>query len=113
MRSPEALFQLLLQAGGKRVAATGQSPDHYAFVDTEVRHNGSRHVAQPAGNLVSLNGIADRFGDDQPDAGSVTATHRASCMHDEIWLRRSHPVLDGGAELRRPCHPELSREHAA
>jgi hypothetical protein len=34
-------------------------------------------------------------------------------MHNDVRLRRSHPVLDGGAELRRPCHPELSREHAA
>ncbi len=70
-------------------------------------------MAQSAGNLVSLNGIADRLGDDQSDPRSVAAIGGASCVHNEIWLRRSHPVLDGGAELRRPCHPELSREHAA
>jgi hypothetical protein len=62
---------------------------------------------------VSLHGIADGFGDHQTDPWSPIGLGLTSCVHDDIRLRRSHPVLDGGAELRRPCHPELSREHAA
>ena len=70
-------------------------------------------MAQPPRDLMALDCIADGFRNDQTDPGSVTGIGFASCMHDEIRLRRSHTVLDGGAELRRPCHPELSREHAA
>ena len=70
-------------------------------------------MAQSTGNLVPLNGVTDRLGDDQTDSGPVDAIRHTSCGHDDVRLRRSHPVLDGGAELRRPCHPELSREHAA
>ncbi len=68
-------------------------------------------MPKPSGHLMPLHGVADGFGDDQTDPGAtVGLTPR---VHDDVRLRRSHPVLDGGAELRRPCHPELSREHAA
>ena len=60
-----------------------------------------------------LDSVADGFGDHQTDPWSSIGLRLTSCMHDDVRLRRSHPVLDGGAELRRPCHPELSREHAA
>ncbi len=84
-------FELLLEAGGNRVTAARQRPDHDAFVGGEVSQNRSRHMAQSAGNLVSLNGVADRLGDDQSDPRSVAAIGRASCVHNKIRLRRSHP----------------------
>ena len=53
-----------------------------------------------------------RLRDDEPDArGCIRRVILPAGMHDDIRLRRSNPPLDGVAELRRPCHPVLSREH--
>lgn len=95
------------------MAATGQCPDHDALIGGEVGQDGSSDVTQTARDLMPFDGVADRLGDNQSDPGSITGARSTSCVHDDVRLRRSHPVLDGGAELRRPCHPVLSREHAA
>ena len=93
--------------------ARGQRTYHDALVGTEVWQYRFGHVPQPSGHAVALHSVADGFGNHQTDAWSLIGRGVTSCMHDDIRLRRSHPVLDGGAELRRPCHPELGREHAA
>ena len=55
---------------------------------------------------------ANRFGDDEAHGRyRVTGNGGTTCMHDDIRLRGSHSVLDGVAEVRRPSHPVLSREH--
>jgi hypothetical protein len=95
------------------VPASGQRTDHDALVGSEVRQNCPGDVAEPPGHLMPLHGVADGFGDDQTDQWSAIGLGRTSCVHDDVRLRRSYTVLDGGAELRRPCHPELGREHAA
>ena len=93
--------------------AGGQRSDHHTLVGGEVRENGFGYMPEPTGYLMPLHRIADRLGDHQTDPWSTLGLCLTPCVHDDIRLRRSHPVLDGGAELRRPCHPELSREHAA
>ena len=69
------------------------------------------HVPKAAGDAVALHCRSDGLRDHQPD--SRTALCFPSCVHDDVRLHRSNPMFDRGAELRRPCHPVLSREHAA
>ena len=66
---------------------------------------------------MAVNSTSHSFGHHEADPWailhSVTFTDEiASGMDDEIRLHRSNTVLDGGAELCRPSHPVLSREHA-
>jgi hypothetical protein len=113
VRTPKTFAQLLFQSSRDSVPTGGQRTDDDSFVSPEVQQNRPGNMTEPTGDLMPLDGIADRFGDYQTDPWSVSGFGGTPRVHDDVRLRRSHPVLDGGAELRRPCHPELSREHAA
>ena len=67
---------------------------------------------------MSINSRANRFRHHKTDARTtatrVGLTHTgATRVHDNIGLHRSDPLRHSGAELRRPSHPVLSREHDA
>lgn len=78
------------------------------------------HVTQPTSHPVPFDRRADRLGDDQPDlrrrrrgnsggTGSPVTDHTA--VHDDVGLYRPSAPFDRRTEIRRPLHPELSREH--
>lgn len=58
-----------------------------------------------------LHRTADSLGDDEADFRTMGTAFTAMSMDNKIRLRRSHTAFDGGAEVCRPCHPVLSREH--
>jgi len=111
--APQPGSQLLFESSRYRPAAGRQRTDHHSLIGSEIGKNCPRYVAKTSGHPVALDGVADGFRDNQTDPRPISGLGVAPCVHDDVRLRRSYTVLDGGAELRRPCHPELSREHAA
>lgn len=93
------------------MAAARQRANDDPFVRVQVRQDGTGDVTQPPGYSMPLHRGANRLSDNQTDPWS--AVHITTCVHDDVRLRRSYPVLDRGAELRRPRHPVLGRQHAA
>ena len=69
-------------------------------------------MPQPPGDPVPLNRTAHGPGDDEADLGSMGTAFTAIGMDNKIRLRCSYTAFDRGAEVCRPCHPVLSREHA-
>lgn len=100
----------MMQTWGNRISTTGQSTDDHPIGGVEFGDELPCDVAQFPSDTMPIHRSTNRFRDDQSDL-------RANCrgctvgMHDEIGLGCTHSVLDGVAELRRPCHPVMSREH--
>jgi hypothetical protein len=69
-------------------------------------------VAQTPRHPMPIHRTANGFGNDEAHSGNlVTYDGGSARMHHDIRLRGSHSVLDGVTEVRRPCHPVLSRQH--
>ena len=81
---------------------TGKGSDHHPVSRIELIDHRARDVAQPTGHPVPLHSAPYRLRNDEPDAGAVAgaAANGSQRMHDKIGLHRSHPVTDGGTELR-------------
>jgi hypothetical protein len=106
--------QLLLEARTDRMATTRQRADHDPVPRGEFGQHASRHMAQPAGHSMPLNGGAHRLPDDKTDLGCVG--HRVvdpQRVHDKVGLDGPNPLTDRLPELSGPRHPVLSRKHRA
>ncbi|GAC1402191.1 MAG: hypothetical protein NVS4B6_11850 [Mycobacterium sp.] len=93
---------MLFEPSRDCVSTTGEGSDHNQVPRTEIINHSAGGVAQSAGHAVPLHRASHRLRNDESDVRSVpgTATCRSQRMHDEIGLRRPHPVTDGGTEFR-------------
>ena len=66
----------------------------------EVPQHGPGGVAQPARDAMTVHGRSHRFGDDQPHPRTRGVLGNPPDVHDDIGLRRAHPVLHRGVKLR-------------
>ncbi len=82
--------------------APGESPDHDPIPRLQLTDHRTGDMAQTAGDPVALHRGADRLGHHESDVWAVIgiAVDGTHSVHDEIGLHRTHPVTDGGTELR-------------
>jgi hypothetical protein len=57
-------------------------------------------VAQPTRDTMALDGRSHGFGDDQPNPWTRAVLCSPPDVHDQIGLRRAHPVPHRGVKLR-------------
>ncbi len=92
-----------------------QRADHDTIRWIQLAQHRTRRVAQAPGNPVALHRRPHRFRNHQPNprSGCTDRPRGPLRVHDNVGFDRPHAVLHRRAELHRPRHPVLSRQHVA
>lgn len=111
-RSAKCCAQFLFQSRRYRIPAAGKGTYHHAISGVQLVDEGSRDMAQPPRDAVTLHRGADGFGDHEADPGpGLGGLLGPQGVHDEIGLHCAHPSADRGPELRRTRHAVPRRKH--
>lgn len=110
-RATKASIELFLQASRAFPPTPGQRPNHQPIAGVHFWQERLRRVPQPAGDPMAVDCRTDGFTHHEPNPGTIATVGIPASMNDKIRQSSPHPVLDGGTELGRACHPVSSRQH--